>query len=512
MIRLGASEAFFVRWIFLRALALVWAVAFASLGVQIRGLAGPEGILPAERFLTAVRDSYGGAAPGAVPTLCWWFGTGAESLEAMCAAGVGLAALLALGILPGPASLLLWGIYLSVTVACTEFLSFQWDTLLLETGLLAVFFAPWKVRAFGLVRDKPPSRTVLLLLRFLLFKLMFLSGAVKLASGDAVWRNLTALDFHYWTTCLPTWTGWWAHRLPLAADRVCAAGMFVLELGVPFLVFAPYRPLRVAAFALLVALQIGIAATGNYGFFNLLSLVLCVTALDDTALRGLVPRRGKPAPVPPADAWVAPLRRVPAFVLAAAVLPLSLGHMQARLLGADTVPGPMLSWMRAAAPWRSVNAYGLFANMTTTRREIVVEGSSDGEEWLAYEFRWKPGDPSRRPGFVQPHMPRLDWQMWFAALSGRPPAWFTSLEERLLEGSPAVLALLGTNPFPDAPPRFLRAMIWDYRFADPAERERTGVWWVRTRPVPYGPTLVGDSGAAGQLSASAPKPAPDLRE
>ncbi|MGQ0720317.1 MAG: lipase maturation factor family protein [Candidatus Eiseniibacteriota bacterium] len=512
--RLGASDAFVVRWIFLRGLALVWAVAFASLGVQIRGLAGPEGVLPAGQFLAAVRDAYGGVAPGAAPTLCWWLGTGGGTLEAMCAAGVALAALLAAGILAGPVSLLLWALYLSVAVACTEFLSFQWDTLLLETGLLAMFIAPWKLRAFGLVRDRPPSRTVLLLLRLLLFKLMFLSGAVKLASRDPVWRDLTALDYHYWTTCLPTWTGWWAHRLPLAVDRASAAGMFALELLVPFLVFAPVRRLRVAAFALLAILQMGIAATGNYGFFNLLSLVLCVTALDDTALRRLIPRRGGSGPAPPTDAWVPPLRRVPAFVLAAAVLPLSLGHMQARLLGVEAVPEPLLAWMRAAAPWRSVNAYGLFADMTTARREIILEGSSDGQEWLPYEFRWKPGDPLHRPGFVQPHMPRLDWQMWFAALSERRPTWFLLLQERLLDGSPPVLALLGTNPFHDAPPRFLRAVIWDYRFADAAERQRTGAWWVRSRPVPYGPTLARERGEdeSAELSGPAPQRSPDPRE
>jgi hypothetical protein len=488
MIRLGVSESFVVRWIFLRGLALVWAVAFVSLGVQVRGLAGPDGILPAEPFLAAVRESYGGPAPAAAPTLCWWLGTGAGTLETMCVAGVVLAALLGAGILPGLVSLLLWALYLSVTVACGEFLSFQWDTLLLETGLLAMFLAPWKVRAFGLARDRPPSRTVILLLRFLLFKLMFLSGAVKLAGGDPVWRDLTALDFHYWTTCLPTWTGWWAHRLPLDVDRACAAGMFAVELAVPFLVFAPWWAARVAAFALLAALQVGIAATGNYGFFNLLSVVLCVTALDDGALRRVLTRRLAGAEPPP-DAWVPPLRRVPAYLLAAVVLPLSLGHMQARLLGPDAVPGPLLAAMRAASPWRSVNAYGLFANMTTTRREIILEGSPDGVTWLPYEFRWKPGDPSRRPGFVQPHMPRLDWQMWFAALSDQPPVWFARLQARVLEGSPPVLALFESDPFSDAPPRFVRATIRDYRFTDAEERRRTGDWWVRGPAVPYGPTL-----------------------
>jgi hypothetical protein len=492
--RFGTSDAYLVRWLFLRGMALVWLAAFLSLAVQVQGLAGPEGILPAQRTLDAVRDAWGTDALLQAPTVCWWTGAGARTLDLLCAGGVGLAVLAAVGVLPGPCLLLLCAVYLSLAVVCSTFLQFQWDLLLQEAGLLAAFLAPWKAWAPGLARDRPPSRTVLVLLRLLLFKLLFLSGVVKLTSGDPTWHDLTALRYHYWTTCLPTWTGWWMYQLPDAFHRASAVGMFVAELGVPFLFFAPWRRVRAAAAAAEVGLQAAIAATGNYGFFNLLAVVLCIPVLDDTTLRAGIPVRWRERlATPSADAWVPAWRRAPAFALAAVVLPLSLLQMQAHVLGVRSLPGIAVRALQAAQPWRSVNGYGLFANMTTTRFEIVVEGSNDGETWLPYAFRYKPGDPLRRPRFIQPHMPRLDWQMWFAALSDwRRQPWFLNLLERLLEGSPPVVALLENDPFPDAPPRRIRAVLWDYRFTDREERRVTGAWWKRERRGLYCPVLERD--------------------
>src|SRR5262249_30225402 len=404
-----------VRWAFVRGLALVWFVAFASLAVQIDGLAGRDGILPAAEYLAAAHKALGSAAIARVPTLCWWLGAEDATLTAMCAAGEGLALLLAFGAFPGLVSLLLWALYLSLAVACTTFLDFQWDELLLETGWLAVFFAPWKLWAPGLCAERPPSCVALALLRFLLCKLMFLSGAAKLASGDPHWRDLSALEYHYWTTCLPTWTGWYANQLPAWFQRGSAAGMFAVELVAPFLLFAPIRLARVAAVASIAALQIGIALTGNYGFFNLLTLVLCVAALDDGAVLACVPARIRALVPPPGDgAPSARWRNAPALAIAAILVPLSLAQMQARVFGHGSLPRPVLRVLVAMAPFRAVNSYGLFATMTTHRYEIEIEGSSDGTHWRGYAFRWKPGDPARRPEFAGLHMPRLDWQMWFA--------------------------------------------------------------------------------------------------
>jgi len=504
VIELRARNAALVRWTFVRGLALVWLAAFVSLGVQIAGLARPDGILPAGDYLEYAR--HGAPVPpiARVPTLCWWLGTGDISLRAMCAAGVALALCLAVGVFPGLVSLLLWALYLSLAVACTTFLDFQWDALLLETGLLAVFVAPWKPWAPGLVAERPPSRIALLLVRFLLFKLMFLSGVAKLASGDPHWRDLTALEYHYWTTCLPTWVGWAVHLLPTVFHRASVAAMLIVELLVPFLLFAPLRRFRIAAVALLAALQIGIALTGNYGFFNLLTLVLCIAALDDDALLACLPNRIRPGIRLRGDsALTARWRYAPALVLAAIVVPLSLAQMQARAFGHRSLPPIALRALEAVEPFRSVNSYGLFATMTTHRYEIEVEGSADGTEWRPYTFRWKPGDLAVRPEFAGLHMPRLDWQMWFAALSEwRSQTWFMNFLVRLLEGSRPVLGLLANDPFADSPPRFVRALVWDYHFTTAAERSATGAWWKRNRLGPYCPVL--ERGSDGQIRLATP--------
>jgi hypothetical protein len=258
-----------------------------------------------------------------------------------------------------------------------------------------------------------------------------------------------------------------------------------IELVVPFFVFGPRR-LRHVAFLLLALLQAAIAFTGNYAFFNLLTVLLCVPLLDDAAF---VRWRRRPAASPPAREP----RRWPRPVIATvAALLILCGAMElSGSLGRTSPwPAPLMAVARAVAPLRIVNGYGLFAVMTTTRPEILVEGSADGVAWKPYEFRWKPGDLFRRPAFVAPHQPRLDWQMWFAALgSFEQDPWFARFLEKLLEGSPPVLALLARNPFPGAPPRFVRARLWDYRFTEPSERKRTGAWWRRTEIAPYGPVL-----------------------
>ena len=475
------SELRLTRRIFLAGLGLTYAVAFTSLGVQIAGLVGPDGILPAGEHLAAAREYFGGPSPGRFPTIFWWIEPSSRQLEIVAFGGALLATLAGVGVAPGPLFLLSWLGYLSLVTVGQDFLSFQWDVLLLETGFLAIFLAPW--RRAVVPREVPVPRGPLWLVRVLLFKLMLMSGLVKLSSGDPTWRDLTALTYHYWTTCLPTWIGWYAHQLPEWLHRASAAAMFGIEIGVPFAIFGPRR-FRLLAAAILAALQVGIALTGNYGFFNLLSLVLCVTLLDDEAIRRLL-RRPSPEVVPdPPDDVPVGLRSRVGRSAARATLPLvlislSLMHFQMRFFGFDSLPTPARAMVRVAAPWHVASGYGLFASMTTTRREIVLEGSNDGESWQAYEFRHKPGDPSRRPGIVQPHMPRLDWQMWFAALGPyqRSP-WFPRLMERVGEGSPEVLALLATNPFAGAPPRYVRAVVWDYAFTDAVGRSE-GRWWDR---------------------------------
>ncbi|HEY4300838.1 MAG TPA: lipase maturation factor family protein [Candidatus Didemnitutus sp.] len=461
--------------VFLRLLAICYGIAFVSFWVQLNGLIGPHGILPAQEFLDAVREQIGAARWYDFPTLCWLFGAGAF-LHVLCATGV----LLSIGAFLNRARLACligsWLAWLSLATPGQMFLGYQWDTLLLESGLMALAVVSWR-RAGA----QEPPRAARWLVWWLLIRLMILSGAVKLASGDATWRNLTALEYHYWTQPLPTWIGWWANQAPAGFQRASCLLMFVIELGFPLLLLGPRR-LRHLGVAGLILLQVAIALTGNYTIFNLLAIALTLPFLDDawwSRWLGYAPaarRRPPPAGFLP--------RPVLGAVLAV-VLVFTTAQAWPTLFRAWTPPNWMGETFAHVGAFRSLNNYGLFMVMTTTRPEIIVEGSDDGSTWKAYEFKAKPGELARRPPTVAPHQPRLDWQLWFAALRypEREP-WVGRFLERLLRGEPAVLGLLRSNPFPAAPPRYVRAVLYDYTMTSRAERAATGNWWRRS-PIDY---------------------------
>ena len=503
-----------VRWVFLKGMGVIYLVAFLSIWVQLMGLVGSSGILPATVTMFGYRQEANALKLGwhryhAVPTLCW-FSASDAFLRAHCVAGTTLAFLLLLGIAPAPCLFLLWLVYLSLCVVCREFLSFQWDNLLLETGFLAIFFAPVQILP-RLSSAPPPSKLVLWLLRWLLFRLMLSSGLVKLLSGDPTWRNLTALKFHYETQPLPTWVGWYAHQLADPVQRASTLLMFLVELALPFLIFAPRRVRQIPCVGFIL-LQILILLTGNYCFFNLLTILLCLVLLDDAALLLVVPRKWRPlfqraqpandnppepAEQPPATTHIAPpaspYRRWPiqvTFPLTCIAVLIPMMQFAALLRFHAPWPSPLMTLYSWVAPLRTFNNYGLFAVMTTNRDEIILQGSNDGKTWVDYEFKYKPGDQKRRPGFVAPHQPRLDWQMWFAALGNyQQNLWFVEFCVRVLNGSPQVLSLLKDNPFPNAPPRYLRAVVYRYHFTGLAERHRTGAWWRREPKGEYVPVL-----------------------
>ena len=473
--------------IFLRALGVVYVMAFISLWTQIHGLVGARGIYPVEGLLAIVRERGGPAGLWFYPTLCW-LSPSDGFLHLLCGLGTLSGLLLALGLWPLVGLAVAWVAYLSLATVGQDFLWFQWDGLLLETGLIAMLLAPWQRRLRG-ASDPAPSRIALFLIRWLLFRFMVSSAIVKIASGDPTWHALTALQYHYETQPLPPWSAWYVHHLPAGFHWASAAGMFAIEGIVPFLILAPRR-IRFAAAGAMAALQLVIFTTGNYGFFNGLTLALCLTLLDDAVW----PRRWRERG---AGRGTGDGRWPTSVVAATAALLflLSLVPFFGALRWSADWLGPMPTLYGYQAPLRAVNSYGLFAVMTTQRPEIVVEGSLDGREWKAYEFRWKPGDVRRRPEFVAPHMPRLDWQMWFAALNdARREPWFARFCERVLQDSPPVLALLRENPFPGRPPRYLRATLYDYRFADPATRRETGAWWTRRALGPYTPVLTLENG------------------
>lgn len=475
---------FLSRWLFFRLLGLTSFVAFLSLSTQITGLIGRNGILPVPDFLLLIGSNLGLERYWFFPTLAW-VNAGDGFLQFLTLGG----ALLALGVILGlatlPALIILWIFYLSVLTVGQDFMSFQWDVLLLEAGFLAVFFAPSQLWPWAR-RRKAPSSTVLWLFRLLLFRLMFSSGAVKLLSHDPTWRHLTALDFHYETQPLPTPVAWFMHLLPPGFHEASTLFALGIELFVPFLIFAPRRP-RSLAGGLLILLQLLIALTGNYCFFNLLTIALCLLLFDDALLSRLLPQplanrifAGK------VEARRSPWRWLMAPV---ALLVVVAGMLQiAALFARRELARPALRLLRIIQPLHVVNSYGLFAVMTTSRPEIIIQGSNDGETWLSYEFKYKPGDLTRAPAWVEPFQPRLDWQMWFAALGsyqGEP--WFENFVLRLLQGSPQVLSLLASNPFPHAPPRYIRALLYDYHFTSWASRRAVGTWWRRELKGTYFP-------------------------
>src|SRR3984957_15724019 len=442
-------------WLFLRLLALIYMIAFASLTVQITGLIGSGGVLPLGGYLRAVSKTLGARGYWDMPTI-FWLAHGDGFLKAASIAGAALGIVLLLGILKGFWERLLLAalylLYLSFCTAGQDFLSFQWDSLLLETGFLAIFLGN--------------SRFVVLLFRWLLFRLIFLSGVVKLTSQDPVWRDWTALAFHYMTQPLPTPLAWYMYQLPLALQRFSTAFTLFVELAIPFLFFA-FRPWRLVGAFFALFLQFLIFLTGNYTFFDLLTMSLCVFLFDDRALDFL--RLGTGA---------ARTSLIAVLAVTAIVLVLSVSELHQMFFEAPFESENAL--VRIAGPFQIANTYGLFASMTTVRPEIVVEGSNDGVTWLDYEFPYKPGDLRQPPHWVAPYQPRLDWQMWFAALSDyRGAPWFTNFMVRLLQGSPDVLRMLKKNPFPDAPPKYVRAELFDYSFTNFATRRATGDWWAR---------------------------------
>ncbi len=448
--------------LFLKALGAIYLTAFVSFGVEAGGLIGSRGILPVANYLRGMHEALGARAFWYAPTV-FWVSSSDLALRVAWIAGAALAIVLILGFFRRACLVALLILYLSISTAGQDFWSFQWDILLTEVGFLAIF------------ADASPGRTWLF--RWLLFRLVFMSGLVKLLSGDPTWRDLTALGYHYETQPLPTPIAWYMYQLPAWFHKASTVFVFFVELLVPFLIFAPLKARRIAG-GLLIGLQVLILLTGNYTFFNLLAIALCVFLFADRPARDAQPEtRTHPAVTM-------------AVTMALMVFVLTTSGLQFLEMFRVPLPAPARTYLVWISPLRLINSYGLFAVMTTTRPEIVVEGSNDGTTWAPYEFRYKPGDVQRAPPWVAPYQPRLDWQMWFAALgNARENGWFYNFAARLMQGSAPVLGLLERNPFPGSPPRYIRAVVYDYRFTDFAERRRTGAWWRREEKATYLPPI-----------------------
>ncbi|MGI8959088.1 MAG: lipase maturation factor family protein [Bryobacteraceae bacterium] len=441
--------------LFLRLLGLIYLAAFGSLWPQMVGLVGSHGIAPIGQALAAMHTQAGARIFFSIPTL-FWFSSTDSALVWCCVAGCTAAVSLVLGFFSRSSAAVCFVLYLSLVSAGQPFTAFQWDALLLESGFLALFAG---------------TRFLVWAYRFLLFRLMFESGLVKLLSGDPNWRNLHAMHFHFMTQPLPNPLAYYVYRAPTWMLDAMTAGTLGIELIAPFLLFG-LRLVRHAGALLLMIMQVLILLTGNYAFFNFLAFALCLWAFDGRTFAPLERLLGKRVPRLRSGIWESALNSLLIVLIA-------IGAIQVVGMFAPGFERPFSKPLTLLAPFQMVNRYGLFAVMTTTRPEIVIEGSDDQVNWKEYSFRYKPGELHRELPLVAPHQPRLDWQMWFAALGDyQENEWVGGLMYRLMQGEATVIGLMNPAPF-SKPPRYMRALLYDYSFTTPEERARTGAVWQR---------------------------------
>ncbi len=444
-----AADRLIPRWIFLRALGLIYYSAFFSLVFQIRGLIGPHGILPANEYLQALFERFGHASYWYAPTLLW-FSSGSRALMVICWVGMIASLLLVLNFWPRGMLAICFACFLSFASAAQDFSAYQSDGMLLEAGFIAMFLAPGGFRP-GWGEDSRPSRASVFLLVWECFQIYFESGVAKIMGGDPQWRNFTALDEYYQNGPLPTWIGWYMQHSPHWFHAATSFFTLALELVLVWTMFLPRR-IRIVCFFIVTVWQIGIILSANYTFLNYLVLALGILLLDDRFV----------------------LRYLPSF------------WKKSYLATKEAKP---LLTPKQGADWIA-NSYGLFARMTRGRYEIEFQGSDDGQTWLIYPYRFKPQDPAKAPGIYAPYQPRFDWNLWFASLSSwRQEPIIVRTEKSLLRGDGDALLLFAGNPFPQGPPKQVRAVIWQYWFTTPAEKRSQGVWWRRQLLGLYAPTL-----------------------
>jgi hypothetical protein len=484
------------RWIFLRALGVIYFSAFYSLVFQIKGLNGPHGILPAGEYLAAVAKTLPGVLRFWFAPTLFWFGSSNQALMFVTWLGLIASVALILNLWPRLALAVSFVCFVSFVAAAQDFSSYQSDGMLLEAGFISLFFAPSGLRP-GLGAAHAPSRFSTFLLQWEWFRIYFESGVVKLASHDYSWRHLTAMDDYYQNGPLPTWVGWYVQHFPHWFHAATAFMTLAAELGLVWMLFLPRR-FRIICFWIVTPFQVGIILTANYTFLNYLVLSLGFLLLDDGFIRSILPDRwrtwGRSATIAetqPAPAltpqWLRPLWLAVAAIYLGWVFYATTALMFAMVPHMPQLP---LAPARALDPFRIANQYGLFAVMTHERYEIEFQGSNDGQNWIAYPFRYKPQDVDKPPGIYAPYQPRFEWNLWFASLADwRSDQWVVLTEARLLENEPDVLALFAHNPFASAPPAKVRAVRWQYWFTDLARKRKEGAWWRREFLGVYAPAL-----------------------
>jgi hypothetical protein len=512
----GARDRLIPRWLFLRALGGIYFSAFFSLVFQIRGLIGPDGILPAVEYLRAVEHSLGySRGLWFAPTLLW-LASGPHMLTALCWVGMAASLLLLLNLWPRAMLAICFVCFLSFVSAAQDFSGYQSDGMLLEAGFISLFFAPPGFRP-GFGHRSPPSRASLFLLQWEWFRIYFESGVAKIIGGDPEWRNFTAMDEYYQNGPLPTWIGWYVQHLPHWFHAASVFATLTIELVLVWMLFLPRR-WRIICFFIVTPWEVGVILTANYTFLNYLVLILGFLLLDDRFLSRFLPQGWKKSPtlapiittdnssVPPrnternietsvetAEGFRRALKKVKLSLSAVALIWIFYATTAQLIWMFAALPLPTAP-VAALDPFRIANRYGLFGIMTRGRYEIEFQGSEDGKSWIAYPFRFKPQDLSKAPGIYAPYQPRFDWNLWFASLgSWQDYPIVPRTEALLLSNDRDVLSLFNGNPFPNKPPREVRAVLWQYWFTTAAEKRTTGLWWRRQFSGLYAPTLERDA-------------------
>jgi hypothetical protein len=482
---LDTNDYALVRFVFLRFLGLVYAVAFLVAANQLVPLVGSRGLEPAAHFLDDVKTALGPSrAVARLPTLFWWT-VSDGALQGASYLGLTLSLAVLFGFCNSIILFALWILYLSIVQVGQVFWGYGWESLLLETGFLAIFLAP-PVDPRPFPKNDPPPKAVIWLLRWVVFRLMLGAGLIKLR-GDECWRDLTCLATHYETQPLPNPVSWYLHQLPAWMQKGSVLFNHYAELIAPFMLFGPRR-VRLVGGASIVAFQLLLIVSGNLSWLNWLTIAIAIACFDDRAFLRLCPPRFRSKLPAPAAAPLSKPRKIAVYALSCVVGVLSLNPV-------INLFSPAQRMNSSFDPLYLVNTYGAFGSVGRERYEIVLEGTSDDDpdsaRWTPYEFRCKPGDVARRPCVVAPYQYRIDWQMWFAAMSDyQHHPWIVHLVDKLLSGDRATTSLLASNPFSESPPRWVRAELYRYRFT--GFDDRSADWWKRERVDSYLPPLSAD--------------------
>ena len=486
----NVSTYWLTRFFILRLLGFIYAVAFLAAANQIVPLVGDHGLLPAGHFMQRVENRFGSAFHAFVqlPSIFWIHQS--DSLMVIIAwVGVGLSTIVLLGYANAVLMAILWMLYMSFVHIGQDWYGYGWEIQLLETGFLAIFLCPlFDPRPFG---KYAPAKVVIWLFRWLIFRIMLGAGLIKMR-GDPCWRDLTCLYYHYETQPIPNPLSWWLHFQPHWFHKLGVLWNHFVELIVPWFAFWP-RIGRHIAGALLVTFQITLILSGNLSFLNWLTIVPALACFDDSLLVRFVPkyllkRLPLGSPVETVRHELSRRQFLP-WALAALIALLSIAPV-ANMLSSGQIMNTSFNRLHL------VNTYGAFGSVGRTRYEIVFEGTDDttlsaGTGWREYDFKAKPGNPRRRPVFIAPYQHRIDWQIWFAAMSTPDQyPWTLHFIWKLLHNDKGTLSLLSTNPFPERPPHFVRAQYYKYQFALPTDP--SGDWWQRTLLGSWLPALSAD--------------------